>query len=144
MQSVPSHARPQQPERHPDVTEVTGTLVTGEKTGLADIFNEAAVLTICGPTGQKLYWLGAIVDAGRIVGLTLRKFKTGEVYRVTFDGLTWECDCPDATYRERHCKHVVAVTDALTRQPQDRKTERDEATGPGPDLEALARGDWME
>jgi hypothetical protein len=140
MTSLPSVPRPQQP----DVTAVTGTLTTGLDTGLADLFAEAAVLTLCGPTGQKLYWVGAIVDAGHIVGLTLRAFGTGTLYRVTFDGVTWECDCPDCTYRERHCKHVVALHDALTRQPQDRKTERDEATGSGPDLEAIARGDWLE
>jgi hypothetical protein len=28
-------------------------------------------------------------------------------------GETWACDCPDATYRERQCKHALALRAAL-------------------------------
>jgi hypothetical protein len=93
---------------------VTGRLVTG--CGLADLFNEAAVLTIHGPAGESLYWCGVITDRGKIVGLTLRKFATGQLYRIACDGLTWECDCPDCCYRQRDCKHLLALRDALTRR----------------------------
>jgi hypothetical protein len=140
MQSVPCRVpprKPSSPRRPLPPVQATGELTTGIDTGLADLFAEAAVLTIHSPTGQGLYWLGAITDAGKIVGLQLRKFGTGELYRITFGGARWECDCPDCTYRQRDCKHLIAVRDALTCHPViDRKTERDELTGPGPEGEA--------
>jgi hypothetical protein len=94
---------------------VTGRIVTG--CGLADLFHEAVVLTIHKPDGtEQLYWLGCATDAGRIVGLTLRKFRTGQLYHVVYDPEDgcFVCDCPDSTYRERACKHLVALHDALT------------------------------
>jgi hypothetical protein len=90
--------------------------VTGLGTGLADLFNDCAILEITDAAGELTpYWCGAIAEAdGRIVGVRLQKFGTGEKYHVTFDGQSWECDCPDCTYRNRDCKHLVALHHALT------------------------------
>jgi hypothetical protein len=33
------------------------------------------------------------------------------------------CDCPDATYRERECKHVHAVRDAYAQLDRDRRLD---------------------
>jgi hypothetical protein len=90
---------------------VTGRLVTGD--GLADLFAEAAVLSIFKGDAEQLYWLGAITSGGKIVGLSLRKFGTGQVYQLAYDGAAWSCDCPDCTFRERDCKHLLAVSDAF-------------------------------
>jgi hypothetical protein len=109
MPSLPAPSPPANASR----PRITGRLVTGEP-GLADLFNEAAVLTIRGPAGESLYWCGVLADAGRIVGLTLRKIATGQLHRITFDGLTWECDCADCCYRQRDCNHPLALHDALT------------------------------
>jgi hypothetical protein len=35
----------------------------------------------------------------------------GTVYDV--DGTTWSCTCPDATWRQRECKHAKALRAAL-------------------------------
>src|SRR5438105_28160 len=109
-----SRSKASSPRQPLPPVEATGQLTTGINTGLADILNDAAVLTIVSPTGAGLYWLGAILDQGRVVGLTLRKFQSGELYRVTFDGQSWECDCPDCCYRQRDCKHLIALHQVLT------------------------------
>jgi hypothetical protein len=31
------------------------------------------------------------------------------------------CDCPDATYRDRECKHVAAIRDAYAQLDRDRR-----------------------
>jgi hypothetical protein len=33
------------------------------------------------------------------------------------------CDCPDATYRQRQCKHASAVTDAYAQLDRDRRLD---------------------
>jgi hypothetical protein len=96
--------------------EVTGRLVTGAGTTLADLLAGVAVLDVSAPTGSTSYWCGVIAEAdGHVVGFTLTKFNSGQRYQVTFDGETWECDCPDCTFRERTCKHVLALHSALTK-----------------------------
>jgi hypothetical protein len=98
-------------------TAVTGRLVTGIGTGLADLIAGVAVLDISGPTGNTSYWARALTDGdGRIYGVELLRFGTGQTYQVTFDpdASAWQCDCPDSTFRGRSCKHVAALHDALT------------------------------
>jgi hypothetical protein len=46
------------------------------------------------------------------------------------------CDCPDATYRERECKHVHAVRDAYAALDRDRRLSdflADDETVPCPE-----------
>jgi hypothetical protein len=82
MDSLTSPAVPVKASR-PAV--VTGTLTTGAGNFLADLLNESAVLTLNDPDGQRVFWVGAIVDGGQVVGLRLRRFNTGELYLITFD-----------------------------------------------------------
>jgi hypothetical protein len=83
MASLPSRVRRRKPSTPP---VVTGTLTVGAGTFLHDLLNESAVLTVNDPKGRQVFWVGAIVDGGRIVGLQLRRFNTGELFRITFDG----------------------------------------------------------
>lgn len=42
--------------------------------------------------------------------LRLRKVgRDGPGYTVRRTGESWRCDCPDAVFRRRHCKHIVAL-----------------------------------
>jgi hypothetical protein len=92
-----------------------GRLITGIGTGLADLFAGAAVLDVIDARGAVTsYWCEAVVSDCRVVAVRLTKFLTGQQYQVTFDGESWECDCPGSTYRGRDCKHLVALHDALT------------------------------
>jgi hypothetical protein len=70
------------------------------------------------PDGQSVleingrsYWLTVLRDGERVVGFRLEKFGGGTTYDVNAE--TWECSCPDATYRERQCKHSKALQAAL-------------------------------
>jgi hypothetical protein len=113
MTSLPSPVRGRKPLR---AVQATGRLITGIGTGLADLFNDCAILEITDARGEETpYWCGAVADAdGRVVAVRLQKFGTGERYQISHDGESWECDCPDSTYRGRDCKHLVALHDALT------------------------------
>jgi SWIM zinc finger len=110
MSSLTAPAAPVKPNRSP----LPPVQATGRGVGLADLFNDCAILEIDANGEETPYWCGAITDGGKIVGVRLQKFTTGEKYQVTFDGERWECDCPDCTYRQRQCKHIAALHDALT------------------------------
>src|SRR5262245_60210803 len=47
-------------------------------------------------------------------GYVLRRTDGGGTYHVGRSGRYWSCDCPDARYRRRYCKHVTAVRDVLS------------------------------
>jgi hypothetical protein len=128
-----------------------GRLITGTGTGLADVFHGHAILEVESEGRMESYWVTLHLDPeGHIAGLRLQKFATGQKYDLPadLDG----CECPDHLYRNRECKHMVALRQALVaaaeaqkpHRPVDRKTERDELTAPGPDLSAIGRGDWLD
>ncbi len=55
---------------------------------------------------------------GETVGYRLMKLTDYIIDRVVYDidvccGKDWLCDCPDATYQQRECKHVRALRAAL-------------------------------
>jgi hypothetical protein len=57
---------------------------------------------------------------GRPVGFRLTRLAAFIVDRKLYDidvtpGYGWQCDCPDAQFRSRECKHVHALRAALTR-----------------------------
>jgi hypothetical protein len=47
---------------------------------------------------------------GKLLGYTLDRLD-GKTYDI--DAETWQCDCPDSTYRERACKHSLALRAGL-------------------------------
>jgi hypothetical protein len=49
---------------------------------------------------------------GQLVGYRLEKLD-GQTYDIDAASEPWQCDCPDAVYRERECKHVKALRAAL-------------------------------
>jgi hypothetical protein len=63
---------------------------------------------------EVCYSITILKSRGRTVGYRLEKLD-GTVYDVNAEGEPWTCDCPDATYRERECKHVKALRAALSR-----------------------------
>jgi hypothetical protein len=68
-------------------------------TGVLEINGTSYTVTVLrGPSG--------------VVGYRLGK-DDGKTYDIDATGETWKCDCPDATYRERECKHVKALRAAL-------------------------------
>jgi hypothetical protein len=100
---------------YPDI-EARGQLSCGTDR-IGDLFRGVAVLEISrGDDDLSWYWAQAIHDGGRVVGVELTKFGTGEKYRVTCDGDAFTCDCPDSVYRGRRCKHVAALHSALCHQ----------------------------
>jgi hypothetical protein len=89
--------------------------VTGQFSGgysAADLLQGVAVLEVLRPEDSSFYWAAVVADAGRVIGWQLRKFGTGELYFVNAD--CTECDCPDAVYRGRACKHMAALRQALS------------------------------
>ncbi|HEX5270533.1 MAG TPA: hypothetical protein VFW33_08615 [Gemmataceae bacterium] len=111
-----------------------------------DVLDGAAVLSIISgddtDRDETAYWCLALFTGDVCTGFRLTKFASGEVYDLprSLDG----CDCPDRTYKPERpggCKHMAALRQALptvqgakpapARKP-DRKTERDDITGPGP------------
>ncbi len=146
--NAPARARQRKPL--PPVN-VTARFVGGATR--QDVIDGAAVLSIA--TGddtdrdESAYWCRAIFAGDVCTGFRLTKFGTGEVYDLPRD--LSSCDCPDHTYRGERpggCKHMAALRQALptvskagppptpapvARRKPDRKTERDEATMPGPD-----------
>jgi hypothetical protein len=51
-------------------------------------------------------------EAGQAQGYRLEK-PDGTAYDIDTTGRDWLCDCPDATYRQRECKHAKALRAAL-------------------------------
>ncbi|HKI36596.1 MAG TPA: SWIM zinc finger family protein [Gemmataceae bacterium] len=93
MATVPKSTKPVKP--------VSGVCRWARRIGEGGIDPQSGVLVI---NGQPY---GVLVMAG---GYRLVK-PDGTAYDV--NGQTWECDCPDATYRGRQCKHSKALRAAL-------------------------------
>jgi hypothetical protein len=75
----------------------------------------SAILEIEDAKGETFYWTEAVIDGGRLVGVTLQKFNDGDRHYVHLDGDVG-CTCEDATYRPDRpggCRHVNAVLQAL-------------------------------
>jgi hypothetical protein len=61
------------------------------------------------------YFITVLQDAaGQTRGYRLEK-PDGTAYDVDTTGTDWLCDCADATYRRRACKHAKALRAALAR-----------------------------
>jgi hypothetical protein len=58
------------------------------------------------------YTVTVLRNQDRVTGYRLQKLD-GTVYDIDAGREQWGCDCPDATYRERQCKHVKALRAAL-------------------------------
>ncbi len=58
----------------------------------------------------KPYVVSVLTDGNKTVGYRLEK-PDGKSYEI--DAQSWECSCPDATFRERECKHAKALRAAL-------------------------------
>jgi hypothetical protein len=106
----PQHLPHRQRKPLPPVP-VTGSF--GEGTTQAELIAGTAVLEIARPEDTNdFYWVAYVIDGGRVVGVNLRKFGTGQTYFLpaTLD----DCDCADATFRQRPCKHAIALRQALS------------------------------
>ena len=76
------------------------------------------------------YDVEAVLDGGRVVGLRLVK-DDDTAYHVDTSGADWTCDCPDAVYRDRQCKHSKSLRAALAAAGQhvDRRRGRVKTDG---------------
>ena len=94
---------------------VTGRLITGLNTGLADLFDACAILEIEDSKELTSYWCGGSTDSqGHITSLHLQKFGCGTKYELPAD--LSSCSCPDGIYRDSRpggCRHAVALRNAL-------------------------------
>ncbi len=96
--------------------QVTGAFVAPPTD--EDLLIGAAVLEIDDGKELASYWLQANTDRGNVVGWSLRRFGSAEVYDLpaSLDS----CDCPDGLYRSERpggCRHQVAVRQALAARP---------------------------
>jgi hypothetical protein len=78
-----------------------GCFMCGPNAGVLAVGETTYVVRLCRENGAR---------SGRVVGSTLTK-PDGTQY--TLDLTTGECDCPDAYYRKRECKHHKAAVSAL-------------------------------
>jgi hypothetical protein len=62
---------------------------------------------------QTVYTVTVLYLDGRVSGYRLEKLD-GPTYDIDATAQEWRCDCPDATYRNRECKHVKVLRVALT------------------------------
>jgi hypothetical protein len=123
---------------------VTGRLATGVDRAVCDLFGGYAILEIASDGRTDSYWVTLRIDPeGYIAGLRLQKFGTGARYDLpaSLDS----CDCRDGVHRPERpggCKHQQALRQALVnvardnappRRRPDRKTGREDITGPGPE-----------
>ena len=73
---------------------VTGELTAGIGTKIKDLIEGCAVLSVLADDTSEFYWATAILDGGRIVGVTLTKFGgTSPTYHVFPDPETGEWSC---------------------------------------------------
>jgi len=84
---------------------------------IAELCEGSAVLVIrkgdASDADEMPYWTVADFGPdGRIAYFQLQRFGTGDRYNLPAD--LADCDCPDCTYRNRECKHMAALRQALT------------------------------
>jgi hypothetical protein len=95
---------------------------TGNRTLAAALDSGDALLTITPETGRPTnYTVLRLADHdGRTVGFRLTKLTPYIVDRKIYDidvtpGYGWQCDCPDAQFQGRECKHCHALRAALAK-----------------------------
>jgi hypothetical protein len=140
MGTVTAPAAPTNPKPLEPVA-VTGRILAGHGQVMHDMFHGHSILEIESEGRLESYWLTLIISPdARIAGVRLQRFAEGQVYDLpaSLD----DCTCPDATYRPERpggCRHQQALRMALIRVAEDnarprpkpdRKTERDDLTGP--------------
>lgn len=117
--------------RKENLKPVSGTvrwlrpLIVGKQLGRISITNAN------GNTTE--YDLGAFLDNdGTIHGFGLAK-DDDEVYAIDVTpGYGWQCDCPDAQFRGRECKHCKAVRAALKQVGIEVATPKRQQPAPQP------------
>jgi hypothetical protein len=82
--------------------------VRGKCRWILPIEGTAGVLAINGTA----YAVTVLEDRGAVIGYRLQK-AGGSPYDINSTANPWTCDCPDALYRQRECKHVLALRAAL-------------------------------
>jgi len=95
---------------------------TGNLTLAAALDSGDALLTITPETGKPTnYTVLRLADGdGHTVGFRMTKLTPYILDRKEYDidvtpGYGWQCDCPDAQFQNRECKHVHALRAALAR-----------------------------
>ena len=81
-------------------------------------------ISITNQNGQvKEYDLASRTDEdGNLVGYGLAT-DDDTIYDIDARGKYWQCDCPDATYQNRECKHCKAVRAAMQKVEPANKPE---------------------
>jgi hypothetical protein len=113
-----TNRKPRKPAKETHGTcylKATGTLTLTQALESGD-----ALLTLHTDSGVTNYTVMRLSDPdGETIGYRLMKLTQFIVDRKVYDiditpGYCWQCDCPDALYQNRECKHVRALRAALT------------------------------
>jgi hypothetical protein len=91
---------------------VSGTTRWIEKPSGPHLWGRIAITNANGETRE--YDFRAFLEGGKVVGFGLAK-DDDEIYSIGITRYGWECDCPDANWNNRECKHAKAVRAALSR-----------------------------
>ena len=65
---------------------------------------------------RQLRGLGILFQGGQIQRLPDNSFRVksqsdkAKIYRVTCEGIRWECTCDDFQEHREYCKHIFAIT----------------------------------
>jgi hypothetical protein len=103
-------------------SQTTGTckLIATGGLSLADALDSGnALLAIYPEKGEaSSYTVERLGDKGRVTGYRLTRLAEYIVDRKTYDVCVtepwgWTCDCPDAQFRSRECKHARSLRAAL-------------------------------
>ncbi|MHB1426564.1 MAG: hypothetical protein ACYC3I_25670 [Gemmataceae bacterium] len=92
---------------------------TGNRTLAQSLDSDGALLTLHTDKGATNYTVQRLTDPdGATVGFRLTRLTAYIVDRKVYDidvtlGYGWQCDCPDAQYQNRECKHVRSLRAAL-------------------------------
>jgi hypothetical protein len=115
--------KPRQSVKPASVTHGTCRLVAAGQLPLSEALDSGeAMLTITPEHGEpSSYTVQRLADSdGRTVGFRLTRLAWLIADRKLYDidttaAFGWQCDCPDAQFRNRECKHVHALRNALAR-----------------------------
>jgi hypothetical protein len=120
MSTVTSPTTTRKPAR---VTHGTCRLTaTGNQTLAAALDSGDALLTLTPDNGKPTnYTVERLTDGdGQTVGFRVTRLTQFIADRKVYDidvtpGYGWQCDCPDAQFQNRECKHVHALRAALAK-----------------------------
>jgi hypothetical protein len=123
MPSLPTRPAPAQgqPAARQPLAAVTGTarwlIRPGTDPDALPCLRITATSALTGRVSSGLYNLHVLIKGAglseEVIAYALTNLDSGKQYHVNVQGPRWTCDCGDATFRDRPCKHALALHVAL-------------------------------